>query len=406
MAQRQAPPIPPRVHPLALAASPRRRADVLLRADDGGARDDRAAVHAVHHRPRPAEHRPRPGRADEQPASGRLAVRRAGDPDAARQRVQELPPTAVEHARHALAAAIVVRSAPAPAAAQTVGHEDRRDSLAHHRRRGHDDRAAADGGPVAFGVNHSAHHRGGHPDELELAAGADRARHHSRRHADQFYVGAPRAADLSVAAQGRGADRWPCRRNLFGDPGRACVRPRAPRARRIHARPAHGPAQGALRAAARDGPVDVLGAAPRRGQRRDRLVRRLSQSHGPRVDRRHHGVPVVHVPSPQSGLEHRQLVLRAAAVARGDGARVRSAGDGGRQTRPARCARRATGRSRSAVRRRRVRVPRRSSGRAGLQRHGAGGIRNRAGRPERCRQDDGNRSRGAVSRSRRADGFS
>ena len=58
--------------------------------------------------------------------------------------------------------------------------------------------------------------------------------------------------------------------------------------------------------------------------------------HGPRVDRRHHGVSVVHVPAAESGLEHRQLVLRAPAIARGDGARVRSAGDGERQTRPAR----------------------------------------------------------------------
>ena len=46
---------------------------------------------------------------------------------------------------------------------------------------------------------------------------------------------------------------------------------------------------------------------------------------GPRVDRRHHGVPVVHVPAAEPGLEHRQLVLRAAALARGDGARVRGA---------------------------------------------------------------------------------
>ena len=32
---------------------------------------------------------------------------------------------------------------------QAVGHEDRRHPLAHHRRRGHDDRPAADGGRVA-----------------------------------------------------------------------------------------------------------------------------------------------------------------------------------------------------------------------------------------------------------------
>ena len=68
---------------------------------------------------------------------------------------------------------------------------------------------------------------------------------------------------------------------------------------------------------------------------------------GQRVDRRHHGVPVVHVPAPQPGLEHRQFVLGAAAIAGRDGARVRSAGDAGRQARPAG---RAAGARRSSTR--------------------------------------------------------
>ena len=48
-----------------------------------------------------------------------------------------------------------------------------------------------------------------------------------------------------------------------------------------------------------------------------------------RLHRRHHGVPVVHVPAPQPGLEHRQFVLGAAAIARRHGTGVRGAGDAG-----------------------------------------------------------------------------
>ena len=71
-------------------------------------------------------------------------------------------------------------------------------------------------------------------------------------------------------------------------------------------------------------------------QRRHRLVRRLPERHRARLDRRHHGVPVVHVPAAESGVEHRQLVLRAAALARRDGAGVRSARDGATTSRTAR----------------------------------------------------------------------
>ena len=43
-------------------------------------------------------------------------------------------------------------------------------------------------------------------------------------------------------------DRWARRRDVLGDSCRAGLRPRDARALRLHARPAHGPAQGALRA--------------------------------------------------------------------------------------------------------------------------------------------------------------
>ena len=145
--------------------------------------------------------------------------------------------------------------------------------------------------------------------------------------------------------------------------------------------------------------MDVVGPAGRRRQRRDRLVRRLPERRRARVDRRHHGVPVVHVPAAEPGVEHRQLVLRAAAVAGGDGARVRGAGDGGRQARPARRARRAAVVRRDPLRGRRVRVPRGPAGGARLQRHRARRLGGRAGRPQRRRQDDGDRPRGAVPRS-------
>ncbi len=65
--------------------------------------------------------------------------------------------------------------------------------------------------------------------------------------------------------------------------------------------------------------------------------------HGPRVDRRHHGVPVVHVPAAESRVGDRQFLLGAAAVACRDGARVRGARDGGRQARPAGRTRRPAG---------------------------------------------------------------
>ena len=93
--------------------------------------------------------------------------------------------------------------------------------------------------------------------------------------------------------------------------------------------------KGALRASPRAGALDVLVPAAQRRERRDRLVRRLSEHSRARVHRRHHGVSVVHVSAAQPRLVDRQLVLRAAAIARGDGARVRAARHGSRQARPA-----------------------------------------------------------------------
>ena len=95
------------------------------------------------------------------------------------------------------------------------------------------------------------------------------------------------------------------------------------------------PAQGAVRASARADAVDLLGPAGLRRQRRHRVVRRVSEHHGRATVGDIMVVPVVHVPAPESGLEHREFVLGAAAVARGDGARLRHSGDAGRQTRPA-----------------------------------------------------------------------
>ena len=114
-------------------------------------------------------------------------------------------------------------------------------------------------------------------------------------------------------------------------------RARDARARRVHARTAHRAAEGALRPPARAGAVDVLGTSRQRRERRDRVVRRLPQRRRPGLDWRHHGVSVVHVSAAESGLEHRELLLGAAALAGGDGAGLRGARDGGRQARSPGC---------------------------------------------------------------------
>ena len=83
----------------------------------------------------------------------------------------------------------------------------------------------------------------------------------------------------------------------------------------LHAGAAHGAPQRAVRAAAGNGDLDLMEPDHGGGQRGDRLVRRVPATPRRRVDRRHHGVPVVHVPAAQPGVEHRQLVFRTAALA-------------------------------------------------------------------------------------------
>ena len=154
---RQASRVPARVPALAVAASLRHRRLLSARADGRRPRDDRAAVHAVHHRPRAAQHRrsTRAARLARLHLAGAIVRRghRRLEPD---RRAQGLPPAAAERARDAVAAAVAVRPAAAPAAAEAVGHEDRRHPVAAHRRRRHDDRAAADGGRLAGGLGHPA----------------------------------------------------------------------------------------------------------------------------------------------------------------------------------------------------------------------------------------------------------
>jgi ATP-binding cassette subfamily B protein/subfamily B ATP-binding cassette protein MsbA len=167
------------------------------------------------------------------------------------------------------------------------------------------------------------------------------------------------------------------------------------RAARVHARPAHV-LRKELFAQRRELFCGAVGATGLGRQRRHHLVRRLSEHHGRRIDRRHHGLSVVHVPAPQSGLEHRQFVLGAAAIACRDGAGVRGAGDAGRQTRSARCTAGPTRRRRDRAGACRVRIPRGPASGPRLQRHRAGRFRRRARGTKRRRQDDGDRPRGAF----------
>ena len=314
------------------------------------------------------------------------------------QRPEGLPPAPAQRADHAGAPARAVQPAAALAAGQALRHEDGRHPLAPHRRRRDDVRAHADGDRLAVDFDHPAGRGDRRAARAQLAAGAHRAGDRAGRDGDQLHVLEAHPAHLPVVAQGRGAHRRPGRRDVFRHSRRARVRPRDAGAGRVHARPPHGAAQGAVRAAPRNGAVDVVGLAPRRGQRRHRLVRRIPERRRSRIDRRHHGVPVVHVPAAQSGLADRQLVFGAAAVAGGDGARVRSAGDGGRQAGPAGCPQRTGRRGRDPLRGRVVRVSRRAAGRSRLERDRARRIGHRAGRPKRGGQDDRDRPGGPFSR--------
>ena len=104
--------------------------------------------------------------------------------------------------------------------------------------------------------------------------------------------------------------------------------------------------------------VDVLEPAARRRERGDRLVRRLPEHRRRRLRRRHHGLPVVHVPAAQPGVADRQFRVRAAALDRGHGTRVRGPRHGGRQARSAGRRTRPASGARDDVRGRGVRVSR------------------------------------------------
>src|SRR5689334_1132822 len=186
---------------------------------------------------------------------------------------------------------------------------------------------------------------------------------------------------------------------VFANPRGARVPARGQRAVGFHARPPHRAAQGDVRAAPRNRDLDHVEPDHGRRERRDCVVRRLPQPAWRRVDRRHHGVPVVHIPAAESGVEHCEYVLGAAAVAGRDGAGLRGPRDGGRQARPAWRHRRAADCARDTVRGSGVRISRGTAGGPRFQRDGSGRIGGRAGRAQRRRQDDGHGPGGALSRS-------
>ena len=149
-----------------------------------------------------------------------------------------------------------------------------------------------------------------------------------------FVFATPRPAHLPLGPQGRGAYRRPRRRNVLGI---RVVGPSAVRCASCSITCAGGTrccARSCSRSGARwciwtswgllMGVVNVV------------IVWYGGYLHiaRRRLHRRHHGLPVVHVPAAEPGLEHRQFLLRAAAFARGHGARVRNPGDEGRQARP------------------------------------------------------------------------
>jgi len=151
----------------------------------------------------------------------------------------------------------------------------------------------------------------------------------SRHRADELHAGAARQAHLPVGPQGRGT--------IDGRVGETFSGIRVVRAfgremRELldYMRGRHTVLRKELFANRRELSCGPPGPAPGRRQRRHRLVRRIPEHRRPRFDRRHHGVSVVHVPAVEPGVADRQFILRAPAFARGHGARLRSAGHGGR----------------------------------------------------------------------------
>src|SRR6184192_686594 len=247
-----------RVPALAAPVSLRRHRAPRPRPRDHRTPDDRAAVHAFHHRSGPAQNGARhrvPARAA---AAGGWGVRRRGDPLQRDRRAAGLSPALAERPRH-----------PVPL----------------DGRRGDDDRLAADGARVTARVAHPSCRRRHGAAGPELAAGADGNGRRSRGAVDQFHGGAAHPADLPLAAAGRGAHRRPGGRNVLGNSHRAGVPAGAPGAAQLHARAAHGAPQGAVRASPGAGAVDVLGPDAGGRERGDRLVRRVHEHHRRRLDR-------------------------------------------------------------------------------------------------------------------------
>ena len=160
---RQAPRVSSRLPALALAASLRDRDGLRARAPQRRARDGRTAVHAVHRRPGPPQLLAGPGDATLVSPPDRRHLRRRGHPLQPGAGPQGLPSATAERPGHALAPAVALRPAAPPAAAETLGHENRRHPVAPHRRRRDDDGPSADGGHLAVGLVRPADHRGDHP---------------------------------------------------------------------------------------------------------------------------------------------------------------------------------------------------------------------------------------------------
>src|SRR5262249_52380919 len=113
-------------------------------------------------------------------------------------------PTAVpERAGHALPPPGALRPPAPPAAAEALGHEDRRNPVPPLRRRGHDDRPIADGGRIAGPLRASAGDRDRRVAGPGLATSAYGPGRHSGGGADELRLRAAGAADLPRGAERR-----------------------------------------------------------------------------------------------------------------------------------------------------------------------------------------------------------
>ena len=141
-----------------------------------------------------------------------------------------------------------------------------------------------------------------------------------------FIVRAARPADLPLDPQGRRAHRRPRRRDVLRHPRRARVRPRDCANCSTTCAAATPSLRKELFAHRRELWLwTSWGLLLSARQRRDRLVRRPSEHGRQRLDRRHHGVPVVHVPAAEPGLEIVNSFSELQRSLARDGARVRGA---------------------------------------------------------------------------------